>query len=118
MELKRMKSSHLKGERMKKRQWKKNFKRKWDKDFPPLSSGENRPVGWCYQLDTVDGAKVPTNSVTIYSNPKLDHDESGCNGYFKFGVVTLTRAEVKEILKVLEEDIEEMRHYCPGHEFD
>lgn len=102
---------------MRKRQGKKNFKRKWDTDFPPLSSGENRPVGWCYQLDTVDGHNLPTNSVTIYSKPKLDHDESGLNGYFKFGVVTLTRAEIKEILRVLEEDIAEMRHYCPGHEF-
>lgn len=102
---------------MRKRQWKKNFKHKWDKDFPPLSTGENRPVGWSYQLDTVAGQDVPTNSVTIYSRPALSCGESGENGFFKFGVVTLTRAEIAEILKVLDEDIADMRRHCPDHEF-
>lgn len=87
-------------------------------DFPPLIGGDNRPVTWFYQLDTIRGRTVPTNSVTIYSRPVLAMDESGENGYEKFAVVTLTRAEIAKILRVLDEDIAEMRRYCPDREFE
>lgn len=88
-----------------------------DHDFPPLMCGGGRPVTWFYQLDTIEGQDIPTNSVTIYSRPFMDIDESGEHGFEKFNTVTLTRAEVKAILDRLEEDIADMRHYCPDHKF-
>lgn len=101
---------------MRKRQTKKNIKKAESKAFPPLACGENRPVTWQYQLDRLEGANVSTNSVTILSRPVLDYDWSGehCG---EFAVVTLTRAEIAEILRVLEDDIAKMRHYCPSEEF-
>lgn len=86
------------------------------KEFAPLECGGNRPVTWFYQLDTIKGQKS-TNSVTILSKPILVVDESGENGNEKFATVTLTRAEVAEILMLLEDDIQKMKKYCPDEEF-
>jgi hypothetical protein len=85
--------------------------------FHPLFTGNNRPVAWYYQLDQVKGEKYSTNSVTIFSRPTSEIDESGENGNEKFTTVTLTRAEIKDILSLLEEDIEKMRKYCPDEKF-
>jgi hypothetical protein len=85
--------------------------------FPALCSKDNRPVSWNYGLDTLEDVRITTNVVTILSRPVLDVDESGENGFEKFAVVTLTRAEISEILRVLDEDIAEMRKYCPDHVF-
>jgi hypothetical protein len=88
-----------------------------DVRFPPLVTDGNRPVTWQYQLDDVEGSGDVTNSVCIFSRPSLEIDESGENGLEKFAVVYLTRAEIAEILKVLDEDIEAMRLHCPDSEF-
>jgi hypothetical protein len=85
--------------------------------FPPLTCGGGRPVTWHYQLDTIKGQDLPTNSVTIYSRPFMEIDESGEHEFEKFNTVTLTRAEVRAILDRLEEDIAEMRYHCPNHKF-
>lgn len=85
--------------------------------FPPLSFGCNRPVTWQYQLDSIKGQNDVTNSVTIYSRVYLELDESGQNGLEKFATVTLTRAEIAEILRTLEEDITDMRTHCPDSNF-
>jgi hypothetical protein len=81
--------------------------------FPPLTCGGNRPVTWQYQLDGIKGTDEITNSVTIFSRVALEIDESGEHGFEKFAVVYLTRAEIAEILKALDEDIAAMRHHCP-----
>jgi len=73
--------------------------------FPPLETGNNRPVTWHYFLDGVVGVEGITNAVQIFSHPVLQIDESGEHGGEMFAVVTLTRAEIKEILECLEEDI-------------
>lgn len=86
-------------------------------DFPPLVTEQNRPVTWQYQLDGVKGEEHATNSVTIFSRPVMALDESGEHGYEKFSVVTLTRAEIAEILQKLEEDIQTMRKHCPDEVF-
>jgi len=87
-------------------------------DFPPLIGGDNRPVGWDYGLETVDGtAPLMTNGVTIWSRPVLDVDDSGQHGYEKLARVTLVRSEIAEILRVLDEDIAEARKHCPQQEF-
>jgi hypothetical protein len=86
-------------------------------DFPALTSGGNRPVTWHYQLDALEGDEKPTNSVTIFSRPFLELDESGEHGLEQFSVVYLTRTEIAKILQVLEEDISDMRKYCPDTEF-
>lgn len=87
-------------------------------NFPPLHTGENRPVTWQYQLDGVVGSEKETSSVTIFSKQALDLDHSGENGYEKFAVTTLTRAEIAEILKVLDEDIASFKKHCPEGEFE
>lgn len=86
-------------------------------EFPPLSFGGNRPVAWYYQLDSVKGQDDVTNSVTIYSRVFMELDESGANGLEKFATVTLTRAEIAEILRTLDEDITDMRTNCPDRTF-
>lgn len=90
------------------------------KIFPKFSGNEheNRPVTWCYQCEMVEGHEFMTNSVTIFSKPVLSYDESGENGHEKFAVVTLTRSEIADILKTLEEDIENLRKYCPDTQFE
>ena len=85
--------------------------------YKPLSTGEGRPMTWCYQLDSFEGPHLMTNSITIFSRPVLDIDESGEHGYELFSSVTLTRAEIAELLDVLEEDIGEMRSACPGETY-
>ena len=102
---------------MRRRQAKKNLKKAQRMAFPPLVCGGNRPVTWFFQLDTVKGQDKPTNSATIFSRVMLEHDESGENGFEKFTTVTLTRFELSAMLKVLEEDIADMRRYCPDREF-
>jgi len=102
---------------MRKRQIKKNLKTSQRRSFPPLDFGGNRPVTWHYQLDAVKGQELPTNSVTIFSRVRLEYDESRESGFERFATVTLTRAEIAEILRVLENDIADMRHYCPDRTF-
>ena len=86
--------------------------------FPPLECGGTaRPVTYSYQLDSVEGESIVTNSISIYSKPCLTIDESGEHGHEEFNVVTLTRAEVANFLRVLEEDIENMRYHCPDSKF-
>lgn len=102
---------------MKRRQHKKNLKTSQRRAFPPLMCRGNRPVTWQYQLDTIEGQENPTNSVTIFSRVMMELDESGENGLERFATVTLTRAEIAEILRVLEADITDMRHYCPDRVF-
>lgn len=102
---------------MKKRNRKKQQKNAERRMYPPLDCGGNRPVTWCFQLDGVEGQELPTNSATIYLRPNLELDESGEHGFEKFATVTLTRAEIAEMLRVLEEDIADMRKYCPNQKF-
>lgn len=87
-------------------------------EFPELETCENRPVTWQYQLDQIKGREKITNSVTIFSRPVLNIDESGEHGFEEFAVVTLTKAEIAEILKTLEEDIAEMKKHCPDSEYE
>ena len=102
---------------MKRRQSKKNLKTSQHRAFPPLMCCGNRPVTWHYGLDSIEGQENPTNSVTIFSRPMMEFDESGESGLERFATVTLTRAEIAEILRVLEADIADVRHYCPDQVF-
>ena len=85
-------------------------------NFPPLTCSANRPVTWQYQLDSFKGIDIMTNSVTIFSRPVLEYDESG-EHEGRFAVVTLTRAEIADILTILDEDISDLRRCCPEQFF-
>jgi hypothetical protein len=103
---------------MRSRQIKKNRRKRWKAEFPPLVGGANRPVTWNFGLESIEETGAITNGVEILLKPgRLSVDESGENGYERFASVTLTRAEIAMMLKVLEEDIGEMRRCCPGDVF-
>ncbi|SEG16375.1 hypothetical protein [Marinobacterium lutimaris] len=87
-------------------------------NFPALINGDNRPLLWSYALNQVEGEKLPTNSVTILMEPNTDYDESGEYPGRPLSSVTLTRAELREMLKALDEDIERLRRNCPDIEFE
>jgi len=86
-------------------------------EFKPLSSGDNRPRLWDFQLDAVKGDGRNTNAATIYATANIVYDPSGMFGDEEFCSITLTRAELVEIVRVLDEDIEKMREYCPNSTF-
>ena len=87
-----------------------------EKDFPELESGENRPVTWEYTLDKSVTGEM-TNVVTIYSNESKSYNESGEYDNQQFSVVTLTRAELKNMLDILDDDIAKMKKHNPEHTF-
>lgn len=86
-------------------------------NFPPLSNNGNRPVVWEFALDQVIGESATTNAVTIYLEPNKDYDESGRHPGKEFSSVTITRAELREMLNCLDEDIKQMQTHCPNEEF-
>lgn len=86
-------------------------------NFPPLQSGDNRPVMWDCALDRAEGENTPTNTIRILLEPNIDFDESGEYPGKQFSSVTITRSELKKMLEFLERDIELQRKYCPEHEF-
>lgn len=91
--------------------------------YPPtlVSGSIGRPVTWCYQLDQVQGCEKQTNSVTFFVRPHEPCiDESGENDRDLFQTVHLMRAEVAHILRVLDEDMAEVKAAMPelAHEFE
>ena len=85
--------------------------------YKELETGDNRPMTWAYQLDSLKGSDQVTNTISILSRPVLNIDESGEHGYELFATLSMTRAEIAELLDVLEEDIKEMRAACPKESF-
>ena len=88
-----------------------------EKEFPPFagSSPPVRPLTWSYELVTV--GNDTTNAVKIYFPVnKGNYEVPGYHGEM-LSSVSLTRAEIKEILLVLEDDIAKMRKHCPDSEF-
>ncbi|WP_010322986.1 hypothetical protein [Marinobacterium stanieri] len=86
--------------------------------FPPLMTGVNRPVLWHYQLDSIDTETLNvTNAVVIYSDIDTEIDPSGQYGNRQFTTVAITRAELREMLKCLDDDIERLKEHCPETQF-
>ena len=85
--------------------------------FPCFDGSDEkiRPLEWVFELVTIGGKK--TNAVEIYFPAnKGDYEVPGYHGEI-LSRVSLTRAEIKEMLNVLEDDISKMRQYCPDTEF-
>ncbi len=87
-------------------------------DFPPLLNGGNRPVFMDYALDSIEGEVTTTNSMTVYLEPNKDFDMSGRRPGRTFASVTITRAELREMLKCLDDDIAQVRKHCPESQFE
>ncbi len=85
-----------------------------EKNIPPLMSGVNRPVLWHYQLDSINTETLNvTNAVVIYSDIDTEIDPSGQHGNRQFTTVAITRAELRTMLKRLDDDIEQLQEHCP-----
>jgi hypothetical protein len=79
--------------------------------YPPLVTDGNRPVTYEWHCDKLKSAEKWTNAVTIYADPNEAYNESGLFDGRRFHSMTITREEIHEMAKNLDEDARKMAEY-------